>query len=81
MEKGAKETKKPQHKGKVSSKYKVAWADIADMAKIIVSNKDSEGMDRPKTEVRRLQTILAVRHYENAEQFIQSATTKSFPKA
>ncbi len=79
MEKGAKETKKAQHKGEVSSKFKVAWADIADMAKIIVSNKDNEGSQRTKGEVRRLQTILAVRHYENAESFIKSSATASFP--
>jgi hypothetical protein len=81
MEKGAKETKKAQHKGEVSSKFKVAWADIADMAKIIVSNKDNEGSYRTKGEVRRLQTILAVRHYENAESFIESSATASFPSS
>jgi hypothetical protein len=81
MEKGAKETKKAQHKGEVSSKFKVAWADIADMAKIIVSNEDSDGMQRTKAEVRRLQTILAVRHYENAEEFVKAAATNSFPKS
>jgi hypothetical protein len=80
MEKGAKETKKAQHKGDVSVKFKVAWADIADMAKVIVSNKDSEGMARHKTEVRRLQTILATRHYKNALAFIQSSASKTFPK-
>jgi hypothetical protein len=81
MEKGAKETKKAQHKGEVSAKFKVAWADIADMAKVIVSNKDSEGIARHKTEVRRLQTILATRHYKNALAFIQSSATKSFPSS
>jgi len=79
LEKGAKETTKPQHKGAVSSKYKVAWADIADMAKLTVSNIDSEGSKRSKAEIRRLQTILAVRHYENAEAFIKSSTTMNFP--
>lgn len=79
MEKGAKETKKPQHKGEVSAKFQVAWADIADMAKIIVSNKDDDGSIRTKGEVRRLQTILAVRHYKNAESFIKSSATSSFP--
>ncbi len=81
MEKGAKETKKAQYKGEVSTKFKVAWADIADMAKVIVSNKDSEGMARHKTEVRRLQTILATRYYKNALAFIQSSATKSFPSS
>ncbi len=81
MEKGAKETKKAQHKGEVSAKFKVAWADIADMAKVIVSNKDSDGMARHKTEVRRLKTILATRHYKNALAYISSASTRSFPRS
>ena len=79
MEKGAKETKKAQHKGEISSKYKVAWADIGEMAKIIVSNKHSEGAPRTQGEIRRLRTILTVRHYKNAEAFINSAITGSFP--
>jgi hypothetical protein len=80
MDKGAKETKKPQHKGEVSAKFKVAWADIADQAKIIVSDKDSEGQRRTKGEIRRLQTILAVRHFDNAVAFIESSISTSFPK-
>jgi hypothetical protein len=79
MDKGAKATSKAQHKGEVSAKYKVAWADIAEMAKIIVSNKDNDGTQRTKGEVRRLQTIIAVRHYKNAENFIKSSATASFP--
>ena len=80
MEKGAKETKKAQHKGDVSAKYQVAWADIAEMAKIIVSNKDRDGSLRSKLEIRRLQTILAVRHNKNALAFIEAAAGNSFPK-
>ena len=80
MEKGAKETKKAQHKGDVSAKYQVAWADVAEMAKIIVSNKDRDGSLRSKLEIRRLQTILAVRHYKNALAFIEAAAGNSFPK-
>ena len=79
MDRGAKITSKAQHKGVVSSKFKLAWADIGDKAKIIVSNKDGEGNQRSIGEIRRLQTILTVRHYKKAENFIKSSATASFP--
>jgi hypothetical protein len=41
MDKGAKETKKPQHKGEVSAKFKVAWADIAEQKVKFVDFKQS----------------------------------------
>jgi hypothetical protein len=44
LEKGTKKTVKTQHKGDVSAKYKVAWADIAQMANVMVSEKDGQGI-------------------------------------
>ncbi len=79
LEKGAKKTVKTQHKGGVSAKYKVAWADIAQMANVMVSEKDKQGIERGRDEVRRLQTILANRHYKRALDFIQSSATNCFP--
>ena len=79
LEKGAKKTVKTQHKGDVSAKYKLAWADIAQMANVIVSKKDGYGNERERGEVRRLQTILANRHYKRAQDFIQSSATNCFP--
>ena len=79
LEKGATKTLKAQHKGDVSAKYKVAWADIALMANVVVSNRDNEGNERATDEVRRLLTILANRHYKRAIEFINSAATSCFP--
>ena len=79
LEKGAKKTVKTQHKGDVSAKYKLAWADIAQMANVIVSKKDGHGNERERGEIRRLQTILANRHYKRAQDFIQSSATNCFP--
>ena len=79
MEKGAKSTNKAQHKGEVSAKYKVAWADIADMARVIVSERAADKSIRTKAEIRRLQTIIVKRHYANALALIQSSVTKNFP--
>ena len=80
MEKGAKETKKSQHKGEVSAKFKMAWADVAIAAKLNIAEGMKEGkVSQSTTEKRRILTILADRHYKKAEYFIESAATKSFP--
>ena len=80
-EKGATKTLKAQHEGDVSAKYKVAWADIAQMANIAVAERDAEGIERGLDEIRRTQTILANRHYKRALEFIKSSATPHFPSA
>jgi len=81
MEKGAKVTSKAQHKGEVSAKYKVAWADVAIKANLKVVGNLKEGEVKQSTaDKRRVLTILAKRHYENALQFIEASATASFPK-
>jgi hypothetical protein len=81
-EKGAAITSKAQHKGEVSGKYKVAWADIAILAKLNVADgmKVGEKITSKKSEVRRTLTILANRHQKNAIKFIKSSATATFPK-
>ncbi len=80
MEKGAKETKKAQHKGEVSAKFKMAWADIGIAAKLKLADGMKEGkVNQSTAEKRRILTIVCKRHYEKAELFIQSAATSSFP--
>lgn len=81
LEKGATKTVKAQHKGDVSAKYKVAWADIAQMANVMVSEKDAQGIERGRDEIRRLLTILANRHHKRALEFIKSSATNHFPSA
>jgi hypothetical protein len=49
------------------------------MANVMVSEKDKQGIERGRDEVRRLQTILANRHYKRALDFIQSSATNCFP--
>jgi hypothetical protein len=79
LERGAKKTAKTQHKGDESAKYKIAWADIAQMANVIVSDKDAQGIERGRDETRRLLTILANRHFKRALDFIKSSATNNFP--
>ena len=80
MDKGAKETKKAQHKGEISAKYKVAWADIAISAKLKLADGMKAGkVNQSTAEKRRILTIIAKRHYLKAEQFIESAATAKFP--
>lgn len=81
MEKGAKVTSKAQHKGEVSAKYKVAWADVAIKANLrVVGNLKDGEVKQSTADKRRILTILAKRHYANALQFIQASATASFPK-
>lgn len=80
MEKGAKETKKSQHKGEVSAKYKVAWADVAIAAKLKLADGMKEGkVNQSTAEKRRILTIVCKRHYGKAELFITSSATARFP--
>jgi hypothetical protein len=81
-ERGAAKTPKAQHKGKVSAKFKVSWADIAIMANLKVAEglKVGAKLTSETSEVRRKLTILADRHYKNASKYITSAATASFPK-
>ena len=80
MEKGPKETEKHQYKGEVSSKFKVAWADIAIAAKLKVADGMKEGKVKASdAEKRKVLTILAKRHYAKAEAFIKAAATSTFP--
>ena len=80
MDRGAKATLKAQHKGEVSSKFKMAWADVAIAAKLNLAEGMKEGkVNQSTAEKRRILTILCKRHYGKAEKFIKSAATKSFP--
>jgi hypothetical protein len=81
MEKGAKTTTKAQHKGSVSAKFKMAWADVAIEAKLDVAEGMEVGKVKQDTaEKRRVLTILAKRHYANALIYIGAAATATFPK-
>jgi hypothetical protein len=81
MEKGAKSTTKAQHKGTESAKFKMAWADVAIEAKLDVAEGMEVGKVKQDTaEKRRVLTILAKRHYENALVYISTAATATFPK-
>ena len=81
-ERGAAKTSKSQHKGEISAKFKVAWADIAIMANLKVADglKVGAKLTSETSEVRRTLTILADRHYKNAKKYITSSATASFPK-
>ena len=80
MDKGAKTTPKAQHKGSASNKFKLAWADVAIQAKLKIAAGMKEGkVKADDAEKRRLLTILATRHYKNAQAFIKSAATSNFP--
>lgn len=63
-------------------KYEIAWADIAIRAKLDVSKDMKEGVKtRQTSDTRRIATIVAMRHYKRAKQFIQAAITTSFPQS
>jgi hypothetical protein len=82
MDKGAKITAKAQHKGTESTKFKMAWADVAIEAKLEVADGMQVGKVKQDTaEKRRVLTILAKRHYNNALGFISASATASFPKS
>ena len=58
---------------------KMAWADIAIKAKLPMSYALKGNNKNMNSDVRRTLTILAVRHYKRAKEFIDSAATNSFP--
>ena len=63
-------------------KYDIAWADIAIRAKLDVSKDMKEGVNtRQTSDTRRIATIVAIRHYKRAKQFIKAAITTSFPQS
>jgi hypothetical protein len=59
---------------------KLPWADIAKEAQLpsYIQYKAGKTVYN-ETEIRRLLTILAKRHYERAEAYIKSAVSKHFP--
>ena len=60
---------------------KVAWADIALQAKLPIAIRMQQGKHAyGRLESRSTLTILAVRHFERAEAFINAAVTNEFPK-
>jgi hypothetical protein len=60
---------------------KVAWADIALKAKLPIAIRMQQGKHAyGRLESRSTLTILAVRHFERAEAFINAAVTNEFPK-
>lgn len=59
---------------------KLYWADIAIKAALPSYMRYKEGKTvYNETEIRRLLTIMAKRHYTQAEAYIKSAASKSFP--
>lgn len=58
---------------------RLPWADIAIRAKIPMSYAQSSVGRRQDSDLRRTLTILAMRHYRRAEQFIAASVTRSFP--
>ena len=74
--KGAKETKKMQHKGLESKKFKFAWADVAIAAKLRIAVRVKYDKVLGGDAVTRRQlTIAAIRHYKKAALFIKAAAT------
>ena len=64
-----------------TTRYKLAWADVAIRAKLDVANGLKEGVKTQKnTDERRIATIVAMRHFKRAQQFINAAATSSFPQ-
>lgn len=61
---------------------KVAWADVAIRARLPAAKRIQRGANALDTgEARRVLTILAVRHYKQAEAFIAASTSTAFPAA
>jgi hypothetical protein len=58
---------------------RLPWADVAIRAKIPMSYAQSTGGRLRDSDLRRTLTILAMRHYRRAEQFIAASATRSFP--
>lgn len=66
-------------KQSIAEGRKVAWADIAIAAKLPMSYSLKGTDSAMNSDIRRTLTILAKRHYDRAEQYIQSAASKTFP--
>ena len=58
---------------------RLPWADIAIRARIPMSYAASSTGRGQDSDLRRTLTILAMRHYRRAEQFIAASATRSFP--
>jgi len=59
---------------------KVAWADVAIRAGLPAARGLTEGVVNIKTmEERRVLTILALRHYKQAQSFIAASASDTFP--
>ena len=65
----------------IVSGNKVYWADIAIEAKLPMHYALEGATKEARSDVRRTLTILAKRHYDRAEQFINSAASPAFPYA
>ena len=73
--------KKQSDLGVLNGEKKVAWADIALQAKLPIAIRMQQGKHAySKLESRSTLTILAMRHFERAEEFINAAATNEFPK-
>ena len=73
--------KKQSDIGVLNGEKKVAWADIALQAKLPIAIRMQQGKHLySKLESRSTLTILAMRHFERAEDFIKAAVTNEFPK-
>jgi hypothetical protein len=58
---------------------RLPWADIAIRARIPMSYAASSSGRGQDSDLRRTLTILAMRHYQRAQQFIAASLTQSFP--
>ena len=64
----------------LAGEKKLVWADIAIMAKLPSAEGIKVGQKTKQTsDVRRVITILAKRHYSRAEKFILAAASNEFP--
>jgi hypothetical protein len=62
------------------SNPELPWADVAIRAKLDIAKELKEGVKTSQTsDVRRLATILALRHFKRAEEFIKATITGKFP--
>ena len=66
-------------KSKVEEGTKLAWADIGIQAKLPMSYAIKKGHDKLNSDVRRTLTILAKRHFDRAQKYINDSASKAFP--
>ena len=68
-------------KNKDTGGEKVAWADIAIRVRLPMAiGVKEKSLSNNTSDIRRTLTILAKRHYDRAEAFIQASATSKFPK-